>query len=685
MTREEFNNQSLPKSDVNSNLETLSRTRLRELFGVKDFELRDEHESDRGIDLFIEIKANGNHTNLRFPVQLKATSSSKPNQGGSISLSIKVANINYLMNDGLPAFYVLYHQPSDAFYYERAIEVDTKLREKYPDGSFPESYSIRFNKVLDVVVIQSIHEEMLSLGLLRRNLTSAFKLTRDGSILHETLVIQKDQQVYSATERARFLEKYGYRLLNEARFQAVINIEQTCYPLEDVSAAFHFVCGTAYYYTSQLYKALDHFKLAQKNKTGLQPEIQNMLKFYMAQSKRALNIIDAEKTSGYVEALMDSEYLGLHLKLQKAFETYYCSTEPDQVKLKMFQDIIDMVIADPRCDDSLALIAESYVLSIEGHRLNEHLVNYLLLTRDSLENPLIDPSQYKPRQDQIDHYNGHFKALKQKALAHKNQYTYNIICLNGIKVQYIQSFYVDIILGVDKKTLTVHSLLNEGDLSILAEQASLVGKIADVYQQLNSIDNAVAALSQQYELLHFMRDFTQAGSVMKKMEKLVAEYDLHGLEAKVEILKNGGTGHETFASMVLGSLSKAGERHNKAVQLSDEINQMDLEDKERPFSITEQTCQLQLIPFGFFCFERAVLDDVFEVIRTTEKAKQGILHLMKMGIMPVVNIYNDPIVTEGPAGGEYDNKGLLSLEHIHNIRKELRKLGAYKVFPRFGS
>lgn len=682
MTREEFNNQSLPKSDVNSNLETLSRTRLRELFGVKDFELRDEHESDRGIDLFIEIKVNGNHTNLRFPVQLKATSSLKPNLSGSFSFSIKVANINYLMNDGLPAFYILYHQPSDAFYYERASEVNTKLREKYPDGSFPESYSFGFNKVLDLEVIQSIHEEMLSLGLLRRNLTSALKMSEDGSMLQETIVIQKDQQVYSSTERVMFLEKHGYRLLNDARFQAVINIEHTCYPLDRVSAAFHFVCGTAYYYTSQLYKALDHFKLAQKNKTELQLEIQNMLEYYMAQSKRALNMIDAEKTSGYVEALMNSEYLGLHLKLQKAFDTYYCSVEPDQVKLKLFHDIIDKVISDPRCDDGLTLIAESYMLSIEGHRLNEHLVNYLLLTRDSLENPLIDPSQYKPRQDQIDQYNAHFKALKQTALTYKNQYTYNIICLNGIKVQYIQSFYVDIILGVDKKTLTVNSLLDDGDLSMLVEQASLVGKIADIYEQLNSIDNAISALSQQYELLHFMRYFEQAGSVMKKMEKLVAEYDLHGLEGKVEFLKNGGTGHETFAAMVLSSLSKAGDRHNNAMQMSNEINQMDLEDKDRTFSIKEQICHLQLIPFGLFCFDRSMLDDIFEIIRTTEKAKQGILNLMKMGAVPVVNIYNDPIVTEGPANGEFDNKGLISLEHIYNIRKELRKLGAYKVFPR---
>ena len=42
MTREEFDNQALPQSDTNSNLETDSRNELRAMFNPNDFEFRDE-------------------------------------------------------------------------------------------------------------------------------------------------------------------------------------------------------------------------------------------------------------------------------------------------------------------------------------------------------------------------------------------------------------------------------------------------------------------------------------------------------------------------------------------------------------------------------------------------------------------------------------------------------------------
>jgi hypothetical protein len=151
MTRDEFNKQSLPKSDASANLETLSRNKFREMFSAHDFEIRDELQHDKGVDLSLEIKSNANNTNIRFPVQLKATQSIEKNTDGSISFAIKVSNLNYLLNDGLPAFYVLYHQPENVFYYERAQEVEKLLREKYPDNDYPDTFTFRFNKLLDTL------------------------------------------------------------------------------------------------------------------------------------------------------------------------------------------------------------------------------------------------------------------------------------------------------------------------------------------------------------------------------------------------------------------------------------------------------------------------------------------------------------------------------------------------------
>jgi hypothetical protein len=396
-------------------------------------------------------------------------------------------------------------------------------------------------------------------------------------------------------------------------------------------------------------------------------------------------MIDAEESSGYIEALMDSEYVGLYLRILKAFEVYHASEDPDTEKLKQFQQAIDSILANPHCDESLKLIADSFSLTVEGYRLNDQILNYLLIHRELGRKLFVGSEKHKLRSEQIDNYNKRFNELKAKALGDKNQFTYHNICLNGIKIQYIQAFYTDIILNIDRKTLTAKSDLVASEKKILNEQADYVGSIAKVCEQMSAWENMVAAMSQQYELLHFIGDFKQADLVLKKMEKIILDNDWYGLEEKLTHLKNKGTGHEIFAEMVIKSLSQTDERNKELISLRDEINQMDMEDKQRSLSITEKTCQLQIIPFGFFCFEKSVLDDVFEVIRVTEKAKQGIFNVMKMHVIPIVNIYNDPVISEGPANGEFDNKGLVSLKHIHKIRKELRAIGVYKVFPKFGS
>lgn len=463
MTRDEFNNQSLPKSDANANLETISRSKFRDIFSAHDFEIRDELQNDKGIDLFIEIKSNGNSTNLRFPVQLKATQSIEKNKDDSISFAIKVSNINYLLNDSLPAFYVLYNQTEDVFYYERAQEVEKLLREKYPDNDYPERFTFRFNKLLDSIVIGKIHQEMLSLGFLRRNINKTLKLADGNETLEDTIVIQKDQNVYSLSENLRFLEKHGYGLLNAGRFLDILTLEIKCYPLDKGGTIFHFVCGTAAYLVGKLNKALDHFKIASQNIDDLPSAIQSMMSYYTIQSKRSLGMIDAEKSSGYIEALMDSEYVGLYLRILRAFEVYHVSEDPDSEKLKQFQQAIDSIFADPHCDESLKLIADSFALTVEGYRLNDQMLNYLLMHRESGRKLFVGPEKHKLRSEQIDNYNKRFNELKAKALRDKNQFTYHNICLNGIKIQYIQAFYTDIILNIDRKMLTVKSDLDASE------------------------------------------------------------------------------------------------------------------------------------------------------------------------------------------------------------------------------
>ncbi|MFA6245582.1 MAG: hypothetical protein WC615_01495 [Mucilaginibacter sp.] len=59
MNEEEFDQLSLPKDSANENLETQSRQKLAALFSIQLFELRDELQHDKGVDLFVELKRLG--------------------------------------------------------------------------------------------------------------------------------------------------------------------------------------------------------------------------------------------------------------------------------------------------------------------------------------------------------------------------------------------------------------------------------------------------------------------------------------------------------------------------------------------------------------------------------------------------------------------------------------------------
>jgi hypothetical protein len=679
MTREEFDNQALPQSDANSNLETESRNALRTIFSLNDFEFRDENQHDKGIDVFIEIKLNGKNTNLRFPVQLKATQTLDRNQDGSISFTVKVSNINYLLNDGMPALYILYSKNEGCFYYETVQEVSQTLKEKYPKNDYPERFSIKFSKLLDADVISNIHTNMRSWGYLRRTLNEMLNPTGDRTVSHDTLVIQEGQTVYSATEKVKFLETYGYHLLNIGSFSEILEIEKSCYPLSSkVSAVFHFVCGSAAHYTGKFYQSLEHFNKANKNSNKLHSEVQHMMRYYTLHAKLTLGMIDKEKVASYLDQLMDSKYLGLQLKMEKAYESYSVGklSETD------FKNAIDLALADPSCDESMSLIAESYVLSVDGDRLNDQLLDNLLRYRHWQETELGDPEQFRIRTEQIDSYNDRLAELQNKAKKDKNLFTYHNVNLNSIRVDYIKTFYADIVLGVDKKTLIYKSVLTDGEKERLNEQALLVGRIAEVNEQISTSANMISALSLQYELLHFLKDFDGANQVMKKMESTILENDWHGLEDKMQKLKNGGTSHERFEEKVIKSLLKTKELDAKKKQMEHEINQMNAEDSQVVMSKYENKVTLQIFPLGIFCFEESLLECVFELLNITMEGKASIIRIIKFPAIPIVNIFNDPIQREGPSGG-FAMERSNSIVRIHRIRKGLKEIGVHLVKNQF--
>ncbi len=61
----------------------------------------------------------------------------------------------------MPAFYILYQKDLDAFFYEHATAVFEALNDKYADGTFPDKFTLRFDKPLTTAVLQRLHDDIL--------------------------------------------------------------------------------------------------------------------------------------------------------------------------------------------------------------------------------------------------------------------------------------------------------------------------------------------------------------------------------------------------------------------------------------------------------------------------------------------------------------------------------------------
>lgn len=132
------------------------RKSIREFRNIMEgdfFIIRDCRESDYGNDLLLELKIDKQFaSNFTAGVQLKDKKCSKKihNQDGSYSYSIKVSNLNYLLNN-TRSIIAIYLEDEKKFVWEWVHEIEKKADEKEIDFSVTKqkTYTYRFNKFLD--------------------------------------------------------------------------------------------------------------------------------------------------------------------------------------------------------------------------------------------------------------------------------------------------------------------------------------------------------------------------------------------------------------------------------------------------------------------------------------------------------------------------------------------------------
>jgi len=160
---------------------------------------------DKGIDFHIEIKKAGKHTNFRFAVQLKATDSLKVNSDGSTSLQLNTSNINYLLNTGMPAYYVLYSRNSNTFYYENLNDFVKSVSDRNSEWQKQGSHVLRFNKMLDSKGIDEMYNVSIKKGLLQRKINETLALQTSSVSSGDKILIDANLNVNTDAEISRVI------------------------------------------------------------------------------------------------------------------------------------------------------------------------------------------------------------------------------------------------------------------------------------------------------------------------------------------------------------------------------------------------------------------------------------------------------------------------------------------------
>ncbi|WP_394676111.1 DUF4365 domain-containing protein [uncultured Sphingobacterium sp.] len=533
-------NIALPKSSRQEELETISRNRLSLKFDPSLFELRSENQRDKGIDFIGEIKQNGVYTNFRFAIQLKSTESSKKLKDGSITYPIEVSNLNYLVNFGIPSYYILYDYPADQFYMESVGEVYRSFFDKYNSKKTPKTYKVKFRQALDHAKINMIFKEAFDFGSVQRNVGMHLRFNSNEGGKLKGIVIDGIQEVYSIDQNIAFIENYGYELLNQHAFSQIIEIEERSHPRDNASATFNMVCGIAYYHQHDLLKAINFLKLAYSELNSLHPEDQTMVTYTLIQAKYLLGIIGKDQFSKEIERIVENENAGSFLQFENLYNKCFEGNEFRAEQIKKYYDGVTKILDNNPQFADMRIVAYAHVLKAEAKLLLHELVGNYLTTIgrkvDAYRDLLI--AEWSKLDEQYNHQ------LKELVKFAKENYNFLAVCnLLGEKIEweFTKTYYFHSFSNWNKETLSINIDIRIEDRDFLLLLLNDLDPILDTYDKLQHRRNQFHCLVLRFEILHFLGMKHEAEDCLNLMRRLIEAYELNSLGKDIDKLTNGNT------------------------------------------------------------------------------------------------------------------------------------------------
>jgi len=601
----DIDDMDLPFVSSEESLETLSNNNFKPLFDINRFEIRSEVFRDKGLDFQIEIKKSSKYTNFRFAVQLKSTKQKHPNIDGSISVQIQTSNINYLLNLGMPSFYVLYDSNTNTFYYENLLSFLENLNRNSTPLESQESHVIRFNKLLVPDGIEEMYNVALKRGIFQRNINEKIALHSTAINPGDKITFDKDLNLSDDKEIRELVEAIGLLLINEGRWKEIISVHKNATGHVATSAKYNLVLGIANYYNGYYLDSLSFLKTAGKKQNELSDDLKNHLLFFEITVKYSLGLLTQEQYNQRLENLETAEIIGLYIKLEKAKDRYLKSIDKIN-RYEQYVKEVTEIIKDPSAEKSFILFAKCELILFEGFKNNMDYVKEVSII-NALEDefgPIVQirVEAAKRFMKANETWYNNVQSLKNEALECKNYLALYNAVTNEVKVSYEFDVYTSYVT-IEKDLPNYPKPEMPDKLPNFQRMLERIRKAIEYYYYIGHIENVLVALSVNYEILHFINESQKASEVLKEMELLINNYDLDKHKKRVDSLKNGGTTHETFKDSVSELLNKSKLDKEEYDIIIREMKKMDeLENKTRK-SIKEPYI-IELFPIGHFIFPK---------------------------------------------------------------------------------
>ena len=367
----------LPKRDQNHVHDTMAKTAFEAFIASSGVVLKQSSDdNDYGTDYQLEIMHDGMATNVRLQVQLKGTAAGF-NTDGSVSISVKRSNLNYLlMSPG--SLYVCLHIPTNTLKVTSAQSVLTRYQNMGPSWQSQKSVTVNFAEDLTIqhlIKITSLarlsaldarnrrvaHRKMNENDMVDhvRELLTVYEVADDtASAVHQLINLYKSNQtevISAAYERFKTVlgEEHpammfcymaeidlasANKIFDRQRVELGI-LKLKAYSLADGAdrAGLHYSIGNGFAALNDFNEALEEYKIAcELNNQNSDNELMAMIIKNMGGTYAALEN-ENQAVESYLQALKNNPYLA---EAHYALGLYYHNTGQFEKALEQLDKIV---------------------------------------------------------------------------------------------------------------------------------------------------------------------------------------------------------------------------------------------------------------------------------------------------------------------------------------------------------